>query len=67
VLLGIRRGVLRVYVREDGPSVDEDAEDAAYELLTHAVGALRPSPATIAGPVSLLAAAAVAIDRWSDN
>jgi hypothetical protein len=67
VLLGIDRGVLRVYVREDEPSDDEDAEDAAYELLTHAVGALRPSPATLSGPVSLLAATSDAPDRWTDN
>jgi hypothetical protein len=44
VLLGIHRGVLRVYVR-DGDSGDDvgEAEDSAYELLTHAVDALRPS------------------------
>ena len=67
VLLGIHRGVLRVYVRDDEPSDDEDAEDAAYELLTHAVGALRPSPTTMSGPVSLLAATSDDPDRWTDN
>ena len=44
VLLGIHRGVLRVYVRGDDSEDDEvETEDSAYELLTHAVGALRPS------------------------
>ncbi|MCI4339105.1 MAG: hypothetical protein L3J68_02070 [Thermoplasmata archaeon] len=43
VLLGIRGGNLRVYVPEPRASEDlEEAEDAAYELLAHAVGALRP-------------------------
>jgi len=42
VLLGIHQRVLRVYVREDGPGDDEgETEDSAYELLTHAIGALR--------------------------
>jgi hypothetical protein len=43
VLLGVNRGRLRVYVPE-GPSQETtDADDAAYELLIHAVDALRPS------------------------
>ena len=69
VLLGIHRGVLRVYVRVEGhdPSDDEEAEDAAYELLTHAVGALRPSPATLSGPVSLFAATPTVVGPWDDN
>jgi len=45
VLLGIRGRQLRVYLRDDPRSEDPgDAEDAAYELLVHAAGALRPEP-----------------------
>jgi hypothetical protein len=45
VLLGIRGGNLRVYVPDGRASDDlEEAVDAAYELLAHAVGALRPTP-----------------------
>ncbi len=46
VLLGLRDGVLSVYVPAAGPDDDEpaDAEDAAYELLFHAVQAMRPVP-----------------------
>jgi hypothetical protein len=44
VLLGIHGRSLRVYVPdESGPDDPTEAEDAAYELLGHAVGALRPS------------------------
>ncbi len=56
VLLGVDRGTLRVYVPGPGGRDDSgEAEDAAYELLVHAVEALRPAPR---GPnaVSLLAA-----------
>ena len=44
VLMGIHQRHLRVYVREE-PFADDsnEAEDAAYELLAHAVEALRPS------------------------
>ena len=44
VLLGIERGVLRVYARADpaGDDLDE-SEDAAYELLAHAIEAIRPA------------------------
>jgi hypothetical protein len=47
VLLGIDDGRLRVYVPDEpGPGELSEAEDAAYELLGHAVAALRPtSPA----------------------
>ncbi len=46
VLLGIEGRDLRVYVPDGaGPADPSDAEDAAYELLAHAVGALRPDPA----------------------
>jgi DNA-binding Lrp family transcriptional regulator len=57
VLLGVRRGVLSVYAagarEEEDPS---DAEDAAYELLYHAVGALRPAGASVS-PADPLAVA----------
>ncbi|MGC2359661.1 MAG: hypothetical protein WA691_05075 [Thermoplasmata archaeon] len=44
VLLGIHGRTLRVYVPdEDGEGDPGEAEEAAYELLGHAVGALRPS------------------------
>jgi hypothetical protein len=43
VLLGIHDRNLRVYIPDDpGPGDLAEAEDAAYELLGHAVGALRP-------------------------
>jgi DNA-binding Lrp family transcriptional regulator len=56
VLAGIAKGVLRVYVPEhDGRSVDlGEAEDAAYELLAHAVGAIRPGASPRAGSASYL-------------
>jgi hypothetical protein len=57
VLLGIHRGVLRVYVRDDGSGDDlGEAEDSAYELLTHAVDALRPSAQGPTDSVSFLVA-----------
>jgi hypothetical protein len=56
VLLGIHRGVLRVYVREYGPGDDEmETEDSAYELLTHAVDALRTPASGPSDSVSFLA------------
>ncbi|HLM70087.1 MAG TPA: hypothetical protein VK423_01720 [Thermoplasmata archaeon] len=56
-LLGIHRGVLRVYIRENDAGEDtNDAEDSAYELLVHAANALRPSGHDPLGPVSFLAA-----------
>jgi hypothetical protein len=50
VLLGIRQGSLRVYVRDEASGDDEgEAEDSAYELLSHALDVLRtPLP----GPVN---------------
>lgn len=56
VLLGIHRGRLQVYVPEiDGASgASSDADDAAYELLVHAVDALRPT-AVVEGTVTFLA------------
>jgi DNA-binding Lrp family transcriptional regulator len=53
VLLGIHGGSLRVYVPDEpGPGDLAEAEDAAYELLGHAVGALRPPAAD--GPIEFL-------------
>jgi hypothetical protein len=44
VLLGIQGRTLRVYVPDEtGPGELAEAEDAAYELLGHAVDALRPT------------------------
>jgi len=52
ILLGLRRGVLRVYVAEARPEEDPgETEEAAYELLYHAVDALRPAP--LPGPAVL--------------
>ncbi len=45
VLLGVRERTLRVFVRDASAGTDvSDGEDAAYELLQHAVEALRPAP-----------------------
>jgi DNA-binding Lrp family transcriptional regulator len=60
VLLGLERGVLSVYVPalrgDDDPA---EAEDAAYELLFHAVEALRPG--TAAAPPTLAPVRAFAL------
>lgn len=57
VLLGIDRGVLRVYVRDEASGDDpNESEDSAYELLAHAAEALRPSGRVAVGSVSYLAA-----------
>lgn len=57
VLLGIHRGVLRVYVRgESSGDDDAESEDSAYELLTHAVGALRPSSDALPGSLRFFSA-----------
>lgn len=57
VLLGIERGVLRVYVRDESSGDDiTEAEEAAYELLAHAVESLRPSGRDTLGSVSFLSA-----------
>jgi DNA-binding Lrp family transcriptional regulator len=47
VLVGIRKGTLHVYVPDEATGRDDasESEDAAYELLVHAVEALRPVPA----------------------
>jgi DNA-binding Lrp family transcriptional regulator len=58
VLLGVRRGVLRVYLPErPAPGDLGDGEDAAYQLLVHAVEALRPLATSSGGSVRLLRAA----------
>jgi DNA-binding Lrp family transcriptional regulator len=57
VLLGLRRGVLSVYLpalrEDDDPS---EAEDAAYELLFHVVEALRPGGAPASASVETVRA-----------
>jgi hypothetical protein len=51
---------------EDGPGDLGEAEDAAYELLAHAVGALRP--ATSDAGVAFLRSTGPGAPRWdSDN
>lgn len=67
VLLGIHRGALNVSVREDASGDTDEAEDAAYELLAHAAGALRPAPGITPGPTSFLRAAPFGVDAWVDN
>lgn len=50
VLLGVDRGHLRVYVPGESESKEAaETEDAAYELLVHAVESLRPEPPTVGG------------------
>jgi DNA-binding HxlR family transcriptional regulator len=63
VLLGIRAGSLQVFVPGDlTPEDPGDAEDAAYEVLQHAVEALRP-PSQAVG-VAFLAASEPATLPW---
>ena len=68
VLLGVDRGHLRVYVPGSAATDDgSEAEDAAYELLVHAVDALRPAPPA-RGPTALLVAGPDPGRTWvSDN
>ncbi len=57
VLLGIEGEVLRVFVPEDeGTSDLGEAEEAAYELLLHAVEAIRTGASLRMAPVALLRA-----------
>ena len=57
VLLGIERNVLRVFVRGESSGDDpNEAEDSAYELLVHALDALRPSGRELVGSVRFFAA-----------
>lgn len=66
VLLGVHRDRLRVYVPETSSDASEDADDAAYELLVHAVDAIRPaSPAT--GTVTFLATFGPAPVGWAGD
>jgi DNA-binding transcriptional ArsR family regulator len=67
VLLGISGRTLRVYVPDEtGPGDLGEAEDAAYELLGHAVGALRPTSPD--GGVAFLRTADRSRPRWpTDN
>jgi hypothetical protein len=52
-LLGLRKNVLRIYLPEGAEADDPaEAEEMAYELLAHAVDALRPSP-TVDGKPSI--------------
>jgi len=68
VLLGIERGVLRVYVREESSGDDvTEAEESAYELLGHAVEALRPSGRDSVGSVSFLTTAGSSDGTPLDN
>jgi len=68
VLLGIDRGVLRVYVRSERSGDDAgESEDSAYELLVHAVDALRPAGQDTVGSVSFFAADAPTTRASLDN
>jgi hypothetical protein len=67
VLLGVHRGKLRVYVPSDPAEDLEEADDAAYELLVHAVGALRIPPSS-RSDVTFLSDARSPVAGWSaDN
>lgn len=56
VVLGIHERVLRVYLRDESTEDDEnEAEDAAYELLEHAVNAVRLSDRALPGSVTYFA------------
>lgn len=63
VLLGIRDGTLRVYLTDDRPTTADD-EDAAYELLGHAVSAIRVAPSAVT-PVSFYRAVGASPALWS--
>jgi len=68
VLLGVERNRLRVFVRsaavEDDPT---EAEESAYELLVHAVSALRASAHDGVGPVTFFVAGGSVFDPPADN
>jgi len=67
VLLGIDRGKLRVYVPADLTTDPSEADEAAYELLVHAVDALRPAPA-LSSSVTFFAAERADLASWTrDN
>jgi len=66
VLLGIHRGVLRVYVPTDAATSDPgEVEESAYELLAHAVEALRLSASATDGGVALLSASDGGPPLWA--
>ena len=68
ILLGVRRGSLRVYLRVQGAADDlTEAEDAAYELMVHALDALRPSLFEPSSPVGFLSAGVDSGGAFSDN
>jgi DNA-binding transcriptional ArsR family regulator len=68
VLLGVDRGHLRVFV-PGSPEADDlaETEDAAYELLVHAVDAVRPGPPSAGGAAFLRAGASAGPWGRSDN
>lgn len=67
VLLGIDRGRLNVYVPAGTAGASTEADDAAYELLVHAVDALRP-PVPTNGPVTFFVVPETPAPGWSaDN
>ncbi len=56
VLLGVRSGRLEVFVPgDDGPGETSEAEEAAYEVLAHALESLRPGGAATSGAAFLAA------------
>lgn len=69
VLLGLRGGVLRVYVPDAGREMDPgETEESAYELLFHAVEALRPAPGPMAEAAAGLRAFTLGpLPSWREN
>jgi len=68
VLLGVLRGSLRVYLRDQGAAGDvTEDEDAAYELMVHALDALRPSLFEPSSSVGFLSAGADPGGAFLDN
>ncbi len=68
VLLGMERGTLRVYVPALAAGDDaSEVEDAAYELLVHAVGALRPEAVGPRSPAFLAATPGGRISWTAEN
>lgn len=68
VLLGVHRGVLRVYLRgEESRDDPGEAEDSAYELMVHALDALRPSSSPLTASVSFFAAEGNRGAHWPEN
>jgi hypothetical protein len=68
VLVGIRKGMLQVYTSDLDRDDPNESEDAAYELLVHAVGAVRATGARGLDAAFLRPAASVAApEYWLDN